>query len=46
MSSRIHLDGTVTVANLVEYGAKTNANAQVNTQAHPVVSYVPVHIHK
>lgn len=46
MSCRIHLDGTVTVANLVENGAKTNANAQVNTQTHPVVSYVPVHIHK
>jgi hypothetical protein len=42
----IYLDRTVTVPNLVEDSAKTKANADINTQTHPVVSYVPVHIHE
>lgn len=41
-----YLDRAVTMANLVEYRAKTNTNAEVDSQTHPIVPYVPVHIYK
>lgn len=44
VNESIYLDRAVTIANLVEDGAKTDTDAHIDGQAHPVVSYIPVHV--